>query len=394
MKPKKSSTLRTLLWIDAAFAGFFALMLLLVSGKVLFSLLAFLIILPILPIALALVYFPIFIHEYGHFWAARRQGFTVAVFAFGPFEWTLQTGGWKERTADDQRRLGGYVFAYPDDEVRVLERFRAMIWGGPIANLVLALVSFGLWLYLNASFGYQTWAFPVFLVLHWFWISGLLLGLVSLIPYQSRGFLTDGAHLLSLSKGGDEARRTVAIVIIMGCVMKGMLAKDWPAHLAPLLLVPEDDTRMHSQGLYLASFLADAQEDFELAREQRERALAIAEGMKDRLPILEAGIRTDLAYLVLSRFDELENAKSLMTDLPDPLTSVRGWVTRSEALIALKSGDPVRAIELAETAKSELLSEKRMADTPSYQKGLKSLEEMIEQARTAQEPAASNLTPE
>jgi regulator of sigma E protease len=98
----------------------------------------------------------IFIHELGHFLAARAAGIRIDVFSvgFGP-------ALWKKRSGDTEYRislvpLGGYVLPAVEDE---LDYFRIPVWkriifslGGPVANLALVLPLLALYNALRAGF--------------------------------------------------------------------------------------------------------------------------------------------------------------------------------------------------------------------------------------------------
>ncbi len=105
----------------------------------------------------------VFVHEYGHYWVARRCGVRIEVFSFGmgPEVW-----GWNDREGTRWRLsllpLGGYVKMFGDagaastpaeglDEMtpeqkavsfhhQTLPRRAAIVAAGPIANFLLAVV--------------------------------------------------------------------------------------------------------------------------------------------------------------------------------------------------------------------------------------------------------------
>jgi regulator of sigma E protease len=90
----------------------------------------------------------IFVHELGHFMAARWTGIGVEVFSlgFGPKLWSVTRGGVEYRVS--LIPFGGYVLPRLQDEDDWL---RIALWkrilfafGGPLANLLLALPLFAL----------------------------------------------------------------------------------------------------------------------------------------------------------------------------------------------------------------------------------------------------------
>ncbi|KAA8734387.1 RIP metalloprotease RseP [Acinetobacter qingfengensis] len=105
------------------------------------------------------------IHEFGHYWVARRMGVKVLVYSigFGPkiFQWTSKKSGIQYRLA--ALPFGGYVRMLderegnvPEDQLHlafnrqsVWKRF-AIVAAGPLINLLLAVILFWI-LYLPAS---------------------------------------------------------------------------------------------------------------------------------------------------------------------------------------------------------------------------------------------------
>lgn len=97
----------------------------------------------------------IFIHELGHFMAARSMGLPIAIFSvgFGPPLWAVKKGATEFRLS--WIPLGGYVLLDVEDEQAFftlpLRKRVFFSLGGPAANFVLAWLGFMLILGLQAT---------------------------------------------------------------------------------------------------------------------------------------------------------------------------------------------------------------------------------------------------
>src|SRR5882724_5836514 len=99
---------------------------------------------PIYVVALSLL---VFVHEFGHYWVARRCGVKIEAFSIGfggeIFGWTDKHGTrWKVCWLP----LGGYVKMMTDEEKRVafyhqsVNKRMAVVVAGPAANYLFAIV--------------------------------------------------------------------------------------------------------------------------------------------------------------------------------------------------------------------------------------------------------------
>ena len=120
----------------------------------------------ILPFLL-LILVVVFIHEYGHYYFAKRYGVGVTDFSIG---FGKEIFGWNDKSGTRWKicwiPLGGYVKFFGDrnvfsqaDQEKILEKYNAnerkklfvlkplyqralIVFGGPLANFLLALVIF------------------------------------------------------------------------------------------------------------------------------------------------------------------------------------------------------------------------------------------------------------
>jgi regulator of sigma E protease len=116
-------------------------------------------------ITFMLISFLILIHELGHFIAARLSGIPIELFSigFGPKLWSVRIGRTEYRISAVP--IGGYVLPEmenPEDFFHIASSRRIVFaLGGPLANIILALICLGFLNALQSGFSlYQVLVFP------------------------------------------------------------------------------------------------------------------------------------------------------------------------------------------------------------------------------------------
>lgn len=178
-------------------------------------------------IALAVLFIPAFffviaIHEGGHAWAGVRTNFDFRTYVVGPFLWDKQSDGWKFMWNKNINTSGGLVICIPTGTDHLAKRFSFYAAGGPLASLVFAGVSLGVFLvgrhYLGQSVAAQ--------MFNYFWLMTTFLSavifLVTAVPLHAGGFSSDGARVLRFLRGGDVARFEVLLLKILSSSMAGI----------------------------------------------------------------------------------------------------------------------------------------------------------------------------
>lgn len=149
-----------------------------------------------------LIGFLIFIHEFGHYLAARMVGIPIEVFSigFGPKLAAWKKGGTEFRLS--WIPLGGYVLPAVASEA---EFFALPVWrrtlfslGGPLANLLLPV---GLFAALNALQSGASW--HGLLVRPWMQTAGYTVQMLAVLPklFAQPGQLSGVVGLVSLGGG-------------------------------------------------------------------------------------------------------------------------------------------------------------------------------------------------
>lgn len=181
-----------------------------------------------LPIALmaltaassAFAYFlAIAVHETGHAAIGSRVGLNVIWFVVGPFMWQKQLGVWRFKWNRSLTLAGGLVVCLPgesDDTQSLIQKYKAMVVAGPIASLLLALLTVVLVIAIN---GLMTSNLLALTVLRNFCVLvaafSLAIFVVTIIPSHVGGFFSDGARYLRFTRGGDSARMEVASIKLL-----------------------------------------------------------------------------------------------------------------------------------------------------------------------------------
>lgn len=139
------------------------------------------------------------VHELGHVVAGRWQNFKFYNLTVGPFAWKPDD--------DDRIRFhwntnlnvaGGVAVMLPNGTDRLRKRFMWFAAGGPLASVVLAVVSYFLAGVFNPS------SFPYFAAYTIAAFSGLI-WIATMIPIRAGGFASDGLRILTFARNGATA---------------------------------------------------------------------------------------------------------------------------------------------------------------------------------------------
>ena len=172
---------------------------------------------------LLIYYVTLVIHECGHVLCARFVGYRFLLMIAGPLKIERTRHGIRIGLHKSIKFYQGLASAVPLDAHHLRSKEIFVYAGGPLANLLQAIVL------ATCSF----WPdFPVFsplpLILRLIAGFALLAALVNLIPIRtSEGFLTDGAGMLILLKGGRSVARWCATLKLEMALVQGLLPREW-----------------------------------------------------------------------------------------------------------------------------------------------------------------------
>jgi hypothetical protein len=165
------------------------------------------------------------IHEGGHALVGVWMKFDFRMYVVGPFMWEKEQTGWQFKWNKNVNTMGGMVICLPSGNENLSKRFSLYAAGGPMASLVLAAFSYGVFLLLSFM-ALDGIIFP--LLRNFFMITGLLsivIFVVTAIPVHMGGFYSDGARILRLQRGGDKARFDVLTLKIITSSASGTRPK-------------------------------------------------------------------------------------------------------------------------------------------------------------------------
>ncbi len=391
-KPSKPrSTIRTAFLIILGFSLLFMVLGWAASGDIRVGVIGFVLVFTLLPIGLALLYIPIPLHEFGHWYGARKYGFQVLSVEFGPIKWSCITRRWSERTATEQRIHEGFVRVFSARFDDIESRYKSFVWCGPLASFASGAAFLAMWVILRSLFPHLWFLSIPLLIL---WTTSFCIFAASMYPWVTKGGQpSDGAQLFRVKQYAPSLQHSLAIGAVNFYYESGVSIKQIPAEFFEVLNTPSSGSATEVWGLYVSSLRDEELKDYEAAADRREQALLLAKQLNPCQPKIEANIRLNLADILAWKLGKLARAEELVgtvdeSAIDEPLRP--GWL-HCRAAIALAKGDLSSADSLANEARKEVAAhyEKLGQDPPSNV-----MEDYDELLNDIQEAASSNLTPE
>jgi len=165
------------------------------------------------------IYETILIHELGHLIAGLINRFEFNYLVVGPVKISKGKKGFKLNFSGLRTlQMGGLASLIPADEINLQKRYLWMIAGGPLANMLQAVVFFIVIVLLSE----QTISFLLdkFLFTSFVWPALLFLP-SSIIPFTTGGFTNDSAKMWLLWKGTKRAQWHLQWVLLTGSLYEG-----------------------------------------------------------------------------------------------------------------------------------------------------------------------------
>jgi Peptidase family M50 len=277
------------------------------------------------------------IHEGGHALVGVWMKFDFRMYVVGPFMWEKEQSIWKFKWNRNVNTMGGMVLCLPTGNDNLINRFSYFAAGGPLASILLALVFYGLYLFIS-PFGLDGTGFVLMRIL--FIMIGslsLMIFIVTALPMRMGGFYTDGARFLRLRKGDETSQFELLTLKIITSSSNGT---------RPKMLDKSDlneALRLANQlkepfGVYLLSYFHQVsfdEGDIEIAEKYLEQYIS----QSDEIP---NGIRNvvwlDAAFFYAFAKNDLERATSFMTQFKPSSIIPKAQINATEAAISyLKS---------------------------------------------------------
>jgi hypothetical protein len=177
-------------------------------------------------IALAVAFIPVFffviaVHEAGHAWTGVQVNFDFRTYIVGPFLWDKQPDGWKFKWNKNINTSGGLVICIPKGSENLAKRFMLFAAGGPLASLALSIISGSIYFIARGPDQSAPVQFLVYTLALIAFLS-LAIFLVTSLPFHTGGFSSDGARVLRILRGGNQARFEILMLKIVTSSMAGM----------------------------------------------------------------------------------------------------------------------------------------------------------------------------
>jgi len=219
-------------------------------------------------VAACLIALPVvlLVHELGHLLGGRLVGFRAFLLIIGPMRLERSQAGWAMHLNKEPALYGGMAGSAATDARNLGRRTAVLVAGGPVASADLALGA-GLVLHAldlslrNASASFTS--LLSFLALQTLSLVSAAICIVTLVPMQTSGFMTDGARLLRLLRGGPVAERDIAIQAIIGSSLSGVRPRNWDTALINTARELRDGSMFEFIGLQFAQMHAADRGDVE-----------------------------------------------------------------------------------------------------------------------------------
>jgi hypothetical protein len=252
-------------------------------------------------VALFAMVLAIAIHECGHLLAGLAVGFQFKYLCVGRLQIDRSFKISRNQPSED-RGFGTTVFAAKEMRNQPL-RVAFMTLAGPLANFIF-------------GFALMMVPFPKSLIMGWFVLVSLFLGIENLIPFQCWGVASDGMHLFRLLWSRAKHERRLALVQILEDWRVGMEA----ASISPGLLAAVTAVRDKSLDTFLAHWIAfaaayDRHKDHEAAQ-----LLEICLRYSDHASLsLREGVIANAGIFQADRRKRVDLAKQWLGELPQDL---------------------------------------------------------------------------
>jgi hypothetical protein len=243
-------------------------------------------------------------HEVGHLLGGWLAGFRFLLLIVGPLRLERTGNGLRLSLNRSLALAGGLAAALPTGSERLRQRTALMVAGGPLTSLLTGVPAllFSLPLSeLQAKTGVlAAWGAHALLT---FGFTSIGIALITLVPGKTSGFLTDGARLLQLLRGGPTAERDAALSALGAASQAGQRPRDRDGALLDQALALEDASPFTTFAHLLASARALDRDEPALAHRHLSQALALASALPPTVrPLLaleaawfEAAVRGDAA---------------------------------------------------------------------------------------------------
>ncbi len=275
-------------------------------------------------------------HEGGHALAGVKVDFDFRMYVVGPFMWEKDSTGWHFKWNKNVNTAGGLVLCLPKNEIDLARRFSIFATAGPIASLVLTLLSYAIYALLDSNNAEAS--LPKVLLITTAVLSFLIF-IMTAIPLNIGGFYTDGARVLRLRKGGDTTRFELLMLKTIAATSSGVRPK--LLNISELEEINEIANRTNEPfGVYIHGIMHQAAFD----NGDLENAEKHLQNYIDNAAKIPDGIRNmvwlDAAFFYAFGMKNLERAEHFWQQFKPAPMLAKAQIYATEASLSLLRNEP------------------------------------------------------
>lgn len=278
-------------------------------------------------------------HELGHVTVGKLENFTFHSFTVGPFAWKREDDGrirfqWNRNL----NVAGGVAVMLPEGPKNLGNRFARYAAGGPVASLILTLLCFGLYQLLPEGNFLRLVAVVTALL-------SALIFIVTVIPFRAGGFSSDGLRVITLLRGGAEAKADLAVLQAMGVLRAGEPYDHLPIAEFKAMETIENISPIQLVTSYYYQYL------YHLSREEIDQAETMLTIVMDNLTTypkgLEGSFYLEQALFLAKYRNDLAGAEEALSRFePNPMVEALSLALAKASIAELKGDQEAALAEL------------------------------------------------
>jgi hypothetical protein len=286
------------------------------------------------------VYLVLLTHEIGHLLAGWLVGMRPFLLVSGPFKLIVTNKGLEVGVNTNLALAGGLAACMPGKTGILKHQLMALVAGGPLTSLLLGIVG----LFATSLLPEGSLAGLLSLV---FGLAGLGIFAATMFPGKTSGFMTDGAQLWSLLRGGSEVEERMGLLLLQAESLSGNRPRDYsPELLQQVSMAPSSSLTGIAGNLFAYYHYLDCGEISKAGTALRE----IMEQIEHTPQGLKQAIYLEYAYyLAVHEGDRIQAEQALHQGKAGALVE-KHTELRCEAAVLWAQGKTAGAAALAEKA--------------------------------------------
>jgi hypothetical protein len=269
-------------------------------------------------------------------------GYQFNMLIWGPFKLWREQGRLHLGRNRSWSLAGGMALSVPRDTESDNRHAALMVAGGPVASLLLGAVLLLLARTMGALDASVVRSLAGVLALGAGFAS-LAVGVICLVPMRTSGFLTDGARLLRLARGGDTAVRDRAKMTLAGLATSSVRPREWPETVVRDVDATRDGSPLDAASPLLAYLHALDRGELAVAH---ARLCRVAESMHVVPPAARGSYDTEMAFYELVVRGDAASAAAWLARTKDSPFDDRLVRPLVERMLRVMSGDEAAGAEV------------------------------------------------